>query len=100
MSRPVRAITNAVLCTLFPALCTLDEFLEVQLDVQQALVYESDPAEFKDLLQCTLVADTMLEMEEHLVTSTDNEPTRSKAETAALYFTEQTPEARSNQDKV
>ncbi|KAF9965595.1 hypothetical protein BGZ70_004511, partial [Mortierella alpina] len=99
MSRPVRAITNAVLCTLFPALCTLDEFLEVQLDVQQALVYESDPAEFKDLLQCTLVADTMLELEEHLRASSDNEPTEAEADTTAPLFTENTRKAISSQDK-
>ncbi|KAF9943040.1 hypothetical protein BGZ67_007685 [Mortierella alpina] len=100
MSRPVRAITNAVLCTLFPTLCTLDEFLEVQLDVQQALVYESDRAEFKDLLQCTLVADTMLELEEHLVVPTENERAGSRADTTAPHFTEMTREAISNQDKV
>ncbi|KAF9962271.1 hypothetical protein BGZ72_008406 [Mortierella alpina] len=99
MSRPVRAITNAVLCTLFPALCTLDEFLEVQLNVQQALVYETDTAEFKDLLQCTLVADTMLEMGEHLVAPADNDPIESSSDTAAPHL-ESTPEATSSQDEI
>ncbi|KAF8983482.1 hypothetical protein BGZ46_010157 [Entomortierella lignicola] len=56
-------ITNAVLLTLFPKICRLDEYLSEHLQLE--FMYEFDSLDYKELLNKTLVANNAA-----LVTST------------------------------
>ncbi|KAF9398344.1 hypothetical protein BGX21_007910 [Mortierella sp. AD011] len=55
MSSSASPITNAILLTLFPRICRLDEYLAGHLEFE--FVNEHDSTDFKELLHNTLVAN-------------------------------------------
>jgi hypothetical protein len=55
MTLPTDQITNAVLLTVFPSLCRLDEYLRIHLEPGLEFIQESDPSNYKALMHDTLV---------------------------------------------